>query len=239
MTTRAQFIQRVRREMAKTRGLFRATTAERPPAPGALAQAIRRQLAERWPVALERFREEFERVGGIFYHVGGIHEVPAVVGRIARERDARRVVTWSGLGLGAGLAAEGLDVTEEPSAGTDGDTRGRFRQAVSQADIGITGADLAVAETGSLIVISGTGKARSASLLPPYHVAIFGKDALVESLEQVGVVFEAIHREPAARMSGAAISFITGPSRTADIELTLTRGVHGPKEVHAIFVETL
>ncbi len=243
MTTRAQFIRQVRREMAKTRGLFPAKSADRPADPRALAEAIRRQLAERWPAALERFREEFEQVGGVFYHATGMEEVPAAISRIARERDARRVITWSaslvGSGLGERLRADGLEVLEEPPDGASGGERVRFRQTSAQADIGVTGADWAVAETGSLVVMSGVGKARSASLLPPYHVAIFGKSALVETLEQVGVIFEALHRDPEARASGASIAFITGPSRTADIELTLTRGVHGPKEVHAIFVETL
>lgn len=243
MTTRVQFIQRVRREMAKTRGLFAATSVERPAEPAALAEAMRRQLAERWPAALERFREEFERVGGVFYHAASREDVLAIISRIAKEREVQRVVTWAtsimGADLGSQLRAEGLEVMEEPPEAAAGDARTRFRQASAQADIGVTGADLAVAETGSLIVISGAGKARSVSLLPPSHVAIFGKGALVESLEQVGVILEALHRDPDRSMSGATITFITGPSRTADIELTLTRGVHGPKEVHAIFVESL
>jgi len=206
------------------------------------AEAIRRQLAERWPAALERFREEFERVGGIFYHAARPDDVPSLVSSIAKERNAKRVLTWATSvfsdGLGDRLRSEGLEVTEEPTEAARGEERARFRQAAAQADLGVTGVDLVVAETGSLVVISGAGKARSVSLLPPYHIAVFGKEALVENLEQVGVIFEAIHQNPDRSLSGASISFITGPSRTADIELTLTRGVHGPKEVHAIFVES-
>jgi len=101
----------------------------------------------------------------------------------------------------------------------------------------VTGADLAIAETGTLALISGRGRPRSTSLLPEYHVAVFDRRVLVETVEQAGVVLEAWHADPAGSMSGGAITFITGPSRTADIELTLTRGVHGPREVHAIFIE--
>lgn len=242
MSTRAEFLARIRREMAKTRGLFPARSADRPQNPVALAEAIRRQLAERWPAALEKWKEEFERVSGIFYRVADLEEAILTISRIAAERNARRVLAWAspifGPGMGERLRASGLDVTEEALDGA-GSMRPGFKQASAQADMGVTGVDLAVAETGSLVVISGPGKARSTSLLPPYHIAVFGKRALVESMEQVGVIFEALHRDPDRSLSGASISFITGPSRTADIELTLTRGVHGPKEVHAIFVESL
>ena len=94
-----------------------------------------------------------------------------------------------------------------------------------------------IENTGTLILLSGAGLPRSTSLLPDVHVAVFGRDRLLESLEQVGVMLEDLHVDPERVMSGAMINFITGPSRTADIELTLTRGVHGPKEVHAVFVE--
>jgi L-lactate dehydrogenase complex protein LldG len=97
--------------------------------------------------------------------------------------------------------------------------------------------DLAIAETGTLVLMSGAGRPRTTSLLPTVHVAVFGREALVESLEQVGLFLEAWHEGEPPADGGAVINFITGPSRTADIELTLTRGVHGPKEVHAIFVE--
>jgi L-lactate dehydrogenase complex protein LldG len=111
------------------------------------------------------------------------------------------------------------------------------RAVAAAADLGVTGVDLAIAETGTLVLVSGAGRPRSASLLPACHAAVFDREVLVESLAQAGLALEAGHDGAGPAWRGASINFITGPSRTADIELTLTRGVHGPKEVHAIFVE--
>ncbi len=133
-----------------------------------------------------------------------------------------------------GLAAESLTVHPMPDALPDLTRRGTLRETIATTPLGLTGVDLALAETGTMILRSGPGRPRSTSLLPATHVAVFDRTALVESLAQVSVFLEAWHTEDA---SGAMINFITGPSRTADIELTLTRGVHGPKEVHAIFVD--
>ena len=241
MAGRAEFLERIRREVAKTPGLFGASTAPRPPRPAAAAEAIRRELAERWPQALDRFRQEFERVAGVFHRVPDLAAVPDTIAAIARERGARRLVTWDpailGFDAGARLAADGCTVVAARAGQEDEASRLRHRADAAAAQLGVTGADLVLAETGTLILLSGAGRPRSTSLLPDVHVAVFGRDRLLESLEQVGVMLEDLHVDPDAAMSGAMINFITGPSRTADIELTLTRGVHGPKEVHAIFVE--
>jgi len=241
MTTRAEFLGSIRREMNKTGGLFMAPSVPRPVDASQTAEAVRRQMLERWPLALERFREEFERVAGIFHRVATLDEVPGAIRGIAQERQVKSVLSWHpgavGLDLRRSLGAEGYTVTVAPEGDPDAGARAHHRDAAARAEIGVTGVDLALAETGTLILTSGRGRPRSTSLLPATHVAIFGRDKLVESLEQVGVMLEALHADPARAMSGAVITFITGPSRTADIELTLTRGVHGPKEVHAVFVE--
>jgi L-lactate dehydrogenase complex protein LldG len=242
MSTRAEFLGGIRREMAKTRGLFEARTASRPPDADEAFEAVKRQMAERWPQALERFREEFERIAGVFHRVARLDEVPGVIRDIADERQARSVLSWHpaalGLDLRQSLGGQGLSVTLAPDGDPEEDARRAHRKEAAQAEIGVTGVDWALAETGTLILVSGRGRPRSTSLLPATHVAVFDRHRLLESLEQVGIMLEALHGDPAHRMSGAVINFITGPSRTADIELTLTRGVHGPKDVHAIFVES-
>jgi L-lactate dehydrogenase complex protein LldG len=241
MSSKAEFLARIRTEMAKTRGLFTAAPAERPDQPRQRLDILRRELSERWPQILERFRTEFERVAGVFHRVPTAAEVPAALQRICRERAARRLVAWSAEELGvvidAALGAAGIAVESMPRAAVPDAERDRLRAVIAEADLGVTGADLAVAETGTLVLVSAAGRPRSTSLLPPCHVAVFDRAALVESLEQVGLALEAWHDGPAPPERGAVINFITGPSRTADIELTLTRGVHGPKEIHAIFVD--
>jgi len=99
------------------------------------------------------------------------------------------------------------------------------RDEQAAASLGITGCHGAIAETGSIAVLSGAGMPRAASLLPPTHLCIVRSADLYPSM---GAFF----RAQAAAIAGAACcTFITGPSRTADIELTLTLGVHGPGAV--------
>src|SRR5688500_5974943 len=213
MTSRADFMRRVRSEIAKTPGLFRATPSPRPDRPRERVDLLRRELAERWPATLERFRMELERVGGVFYRVPAASAVPEVIGALARERGFTRLVSWDEATLGAactrGLAGHGLHVEAMPAMVPPTPERDRLRGVVAAADLGLTGVDLAIAETGTLVLISGAGRPRTTSLLPTVHVAVFDRDALVESLEQAGVVLEAWHEGEPPAGRGAVINFIT------------------------------
>jgi L-lactate dehydrogenase complex protein LldG len=238
VSTRAEFLDRIRARMARTPGLFPASPSLRPARPHDAADTIRRELSERWGATLVRFQRELERVGGVLHRVRSVEAVPALVAELAHQRHASAVLSWHPAALGfdpaPGLAAESITCHAMPDAVPDLDARARLREVAATTPIGLTGADLVLAETGTMILRSGPGKPRSTSLLPACHVAVFDRTVLVETLAQVGVFLEAWNADDAP---GAVINFITGPSRTADIELTLTRGVHGPKEVHAVFVE--
>jgi L-lactate dehydrogenase complex protein LldG len=101
---------------------------------------------------------------------------------------------------------------------------------VMSAGAGITTADAAIADTGTLVVFTSPEQHRLDSLVPPVHIALLRERDLVRGLADL---FPALLAE--GRFSQhAAITFITGPSRTADIELTLTIGVHGPRKVYVV-----
>jgi L-lactate utilization protein LutC len=106
------------------------------------------------------------------------------------------------------------------------------RERIMSANVGISSCDYAVAETGTLAVFSRSGQERSASLLPPVHIALVAESQILPDL------FDLFTRIGKAAGDGlpSNIAFITGPSKTGDIELQLTTGVHGPGEVHVIVV---
>lgn len=95
-------------------------------------------------------------------------------------------------------------------------------------EVGITRAQAAIAETGTLVLDSSCERNRLVSVVPPVHIAIVAASRIHETLgETLAMLQSGDELSP-------AITFITGPSRTADIELTLTIGVHGPQELYVI-----
>jgi len=102
---------------------------------------------------------------------------------------------------------------------------------IFEIDVGISTAQAAIAETGTLVLDSARERHRLVSLVPPVHIAIIDASSIFQTL---GEALAFIHQN--GNIS-PAVTFITGPSRTADIELTLTIGVHGPQELYVIVNE--
>lgn len=168
----------------------------------------------------DRFADELGRLGGAAVRMPRGELAAAVAGAAG---EAATAVVADDLGpyreeVRAGLGRAGCRV-EPPT-----------REAAASADLGVTGAVLGVASTGSVLLVAGPRSPRVASLLPPAHLAVLPEDRLVPGFEEL---FAALP-ELAARASSAVL--ITGPSRTADIEQTIVRGVHGPHAVTVLVV---
>jgi L-lactate dehydrogenase complex protein LldG len=159
---------------------------------------------------------------------------------VAESLPAQRVVrsgqpVFDSLPLDAALTGLGVSVTTVAQGG--GRTRESLRQEIIGADLGITGADYAVAETGSVIVLPRQGLSRLVSVVPPVHLALVRPVDIVETLTDLFLLRRLEYHRNGGDM-GSYLNFITGPSRTADIEMTIVVGVHGPKQVHLVLLES-
>jgi L-lactate utilization protein LutC len=105
-----------------------------------------------------------------------------------------------------------------------------LRELCAHVDVGVTSADYALADTGSLVMFSSAEEARMISLLPPVHLAVVRRERILTGLEELFTL------EPLPGQRSSSMVLITGPSRTADIEQILIRGVHGPGELHVVVV---
>jgi len=171
--------------------------------------------------AVETFRACLDKLGGTTRVVASPEEARAAVRQILQGRPALAAshpfLTTCGIG-GLDNVRKGI---EDPSA---------WRAACAEVDIGITSADYALARTGTLVMLAGPENPRLVSLLPPVHIAVVPLNCLIGSLDEL------LAREPRVFDRTASLVLITGSSRTADIEQILVRGVHGPGELHVIFV---
>jgi L-lactate dehydrogenase complex protein LldG len=171
---------------------------------------------------VQTFVQRFEKLAG----KPSIVERPdEVVPHLAALLDGKRVVASNAPYL------ETCGITTLPNVQSGFSDRDALRDACAAADIGITSADYALAETGTLVMLASRQEARLVSLLPPVHIAIVPRSRIVANLDELLSLLP----KPAEQTSSMVL--ITGPSRTADIEQILVRGVHGPGEIFAVIVD--
>lgn len=176
-----------------------------------------------------RFIEELEALGGHAKRVGSGEEAREYVLELARGRETELLVRWDveeleALGVDGPLGDAGIEVAVWRELAD-------FKEVAGKADIGLSTAAWAIAETGTLVLEGGPGMGRSVTLLPPTYVAVVPVGRILRTVP------EAIEKY-AGDVGGlpANVCFHTGPSRSGDIEMALFVGMHGPGDVHVILV---
>lgn len=164
---------------------------------------------------IERFLEEIRKLSGIAETLS-LNSVPEALKALVSGQNIRKATAWNTpflnqLQITNHLSALGIELVSPTASKHD----------LALCDLGITEADYLLPETGTLVLKSSAEKPRAVSLLPRVHLAIVRPEQLRPDLRQV---FDEAKNNP-------YLVFITGPSRTADIELTVTIGVHGPKNL--------
>jgi L-lactate utilization protein LutC len=225
-SSRDDFLRRVRRAVSEGN---RVAPAPDLPARGSAGY----QGAGPDPVA--RFRDELVAAGGQLHVVADGEAAAARVLELVQAKGAHRALVGRGpvidrLGLPDRLRALGVEVSVVDALPPEGS-----REVFFAADVGISGVDYLVAETGTIALLARPGEPRSLSLLPPVHVAVADRSQIVPDLFDL---FAGLPSEPGQppRLP-SCLSLITGPSKTGDIELRLVTGVHGPGEVHVVLVD--
>lgn len=228
MADRTEYLEYLRSRAKGNRGEYRPTRA--PDVPWTVRPDDRPTAeAEPPPDPPTRFLEELDAIGGHGERVANLAQAREYLLSLAREKGAELLVRWDvpelrRLGVDAKLREAGTEVAvwrDLPD----------FREVAGRADIGLTTAEWAVAESGSVIVTAGPGRGRTVTLLPPVHVAVLPVDRVLGTVEEaIGKYAEAGAELP------SNLAFHSGPSRSGDIEMSLTIGVHGPGEVHVLLV---
>jgi L-lactate utilization protein LutC len=158
--------------------------------------------------------------------------IEALAGKTARSADPCGLVA-DAIGGKTAVASNApylveCGITRLPGVRSGIVDREELREACAAADVGITSADYALADTGTLVMIASPEEARLVSLLPPAHIAVVPRDRILTGLDELFTLV------PLPAAASSSMVLITGPSRTADIEQILVRGVHGPGQITVV-----
>jgi L-lactate dehydrogenase complex protein LldG len=176
---------------------------------------------------VSRFAAELSAAGGVCRVVSDRSAAGSAVLEMVRDKAAKRVF------VGSGPVIDALDLQRQlRDSGVDVSGADAGREALFAADVGVTGVDYLIAETGSLVLLTAPGQPRSLSLLPPIHIAVADRGQLLPDL------FDLFDGRVGHQGLTACLTLITGPSKTGDIELRLVTGVHGPGEVYVVLIDS-
>lgn len=228
--SRERILANLRTSLASNRPWLEAEAAKAPHAPPPHVIPPADDL-------VDQFAQELRKLEARPYVVADAEAAVEQIDALLDERAARQILAWDL----AAISLPGLQPMLEGRGATllDPTVRGESRkerlQELEPAPVCLSGATLAIAESGSLVVLHGPGRPRLASLLSPAHIAVVRERQLVRGLGEALARLRAEHGDGVFRET-SNLTLISGPSRTADIEMTLSLGIHGPPELHVIIV---
>lgn len=179
-----------------------------------------------------QFGRQVREVGGYIASVPNLAAVTEYVTKLALATNTKRIVVC-GTELGSGLFVSRNKLPFEVATSTS-ISRAEFFKALKVAEVGISPADLGVAETGTLIIVSSDESERLVTALPGIHVAVLPRSKLVYSLEDAQPY---ISQFLTRSFEAVSISLISASSRTSDVGGIRILGVHGPKALHVLLLD--
>jgi len=204
---------------------------------------IRRLFASDYdhPSLVERFRKEFSQASGEIAICSNMESVIDTLKDLIQSCGLASVATSRHalclrLQLEEKLRAElpQIQFVNEVVDSENSSERNRLREKLSAVDLSITGAEYLIADIGTIVTISNPQASREISLLPIAHLVVATSDQIFPNMAELFRHISEKHRDT---LPGSALTLITGPSRTADIEKVLIKGVHGPTRLLAIILD--
>lgn len=250
MSSQEAFLARVRRALQAAQTLADHSASTPPSAleSSATLKVLPSPAQQQTATLVARLQEELHAVGGTVLRAQSVAEATQYITQLAIEKAATLVVRWPSavldtLEIDAALRQRHIEVQTtlpvEGSSNTESARAARrqeLRELLARAEIGLSGVDYAIAATGTLVLSALPGQMRSVSLLPPVHVAVARREQIVATMADYLGLLSANGPNLQHNLT-SCVSFITGPSRTGDIELSLTIGVHGPGELHLVILD--
>jgi len=192
------------------------------------AQEVHKLIDENQSGLITKFVGELKNVNTNVIEAGGEEKAKNSLQYLIKEKELKSFAIWESQFL------KEINLKQELKDSRLKVITAKNKNRIAKADIGITEVDYAIADTGTLVLIADKNQPRSVSLLPPIHLAIVRPENLVRNINDLFIILKS--KLGASEDITSCMTFITGPSRTADIELSLTLGVHGPKELYVVFL---
>ena len=245
MTSRAKFIANVTSSLGRTEVITPSSdesTAAFDDAATARANAgrVMADTAARSIELTNQMAEAASTIGWKVHRVANPEDAADIVANICDQKGATSVLRSTHdildeINVDAAVTTTGANLRVTEHSGVNNQTKvNESKSTAFAADIGITGVDYAIAETGTVVLHPRSGLSRLVSLAQPTHIAVLRPGEILDSLDDLFAMERSDH------MSGnlaGSMNLISGPSKTADIEGTTVTGIHGPLEVHLIILE--